>query len=365
MSALDDTRLASGRAPTVAIVVRSDDTGRSADRLQPIVAALGDLAVRVRVVPYDDDNPEALRKEVEHAAGVLVWADPLTGRGTRSALDAQLWAIAASGTWVSAHPGVVDKIGTKDVIVTTAQLSWGTDAHSYPTFTEFTELFPVRLAEAGTRVLKADRGNGGRTVWKVTLLGDASGSAVPVAHHTAAVMVQHARHRDDTHVLTTLGEFMSSCAPIYTAWGGTGHLIDQPYQPRVSEGLVRCYLVQDAVVGFALQNAPARDAGVTPDVPAPSVLGVPSPKTMVPPDHPPFRYLRDRVEREWVPALRAVLAMDLVDLPMLWDVDLIRGAPTASDPDPYVLCEINASSVVPYPPETPAAVARAVRERLR
>lgn len=365
MSALDDTRHASGRAPTVAIVVRSDDPGRCVERLHPIVDALGDCAVRGRLVWFDDDNPEALRKDVQHAAGVLVWADPVTDRGTRSALDAQLRAIAATGTWVSAHPGVVDTIGTKDVIVTTAQLSWGTDAHSYPTFTEFTDRFPVRLAEAGTRVLKADRGNGGRTVWKVTLLGHATASGGPVADHAAAVMVQHARHRDDTHILTTLGEFMSSCAPIYATWGGTGHLIDQPYQPRVSEGLVRCYLVQNAVVGFGLQNAPARDAGVTPDVPAPSVLGVPSPKTMVPPDHPPFRRLRDRVESEWVPAVCAVLATDRVDLPMLWDVDLIRGTPSSSDPDPYVLCEINASSVLPYPPETPAAVARAVRERLR
>lgn len=351
-------------SPQVAIVVRSDDPHRTAGRLQPMVDALGGAGTQSRVVVFDDDDPETLVGEVADADGVLVWADPLTGHGPRSALDLVLAEIAGTGVWVSADPRVVDRIGTKDVLLTTRHLSWGSDTHRYPTLQDFQEEFPARLAASGTRVVKADRGNGGRTVWKVSVLDDATDGRGQVAE-TAEVMVQHARQRDATYVLVTLGEFMASRAPVYAGGGGSGHLVDQPYAPRIDEGLVRCYLVQGTVVGFALQDPPATssvagDAGTL----RPAVLGVPSPKTMVAPDHRDFRALRRRLEDEWVPALRHALDVAPEELPFLWDVDLIRGMPTETDPDPFVLCEINASSVIPFPPEAPAALATAVRQRL-
>jgi hypothetical protein len=349
--------------PRLAIVVRSDDPVRTAGRLQPVVDALAGAAAEAVVVVFDDDDPEALVGQVEGTDGVLVWADPLTGRGPRSALDSVLETIGGTGVWVSADPRVIDKIGTKDVLVTTRHLSWGSDTHPYPTIRDLRQEFPARLAASGTRVVKADRGNGGSGVWKVSLLheGDRRGTAAG----SAEVMVQHARQRDDTHVLTTLDEFMAGCAPVFAAWGGSGHLVDQPYAPRIAERLVRCYLVQGTVVGFALQDPPATSPVATePGTPRPAVLGVPSPKTMVAPDHPDFSVLRRRLEDEWVPALRDGLDVSPEELPLLWDVDLIRGTPTESDPDPFVLCEINASSVIPFPPEAPAALATAVRQRL-
>jgi hypothetical protein len=46
-------------------------------------------------------------------------------------------------------------------------------------------------------------------------------------------------------------------------------------------------------------------------------------------------------------------------LPILWDCDFLFGAPDATGSDTYVLCEINVSSVAPYPESAtlPALVA--------
>jgi hypothetical protein len=44
-------------------------------------------------------------------------------------------------------------------------------------------------------------------------------------------------------------------------------------------------------------------------------------------------------------------------LPALWDCDFILGPPDDSVRDTYVLCEINASCITPYPPEAATALA--------
>jgi hypothetical protein len=80
---------------------------------------------------------------------------------------------------------------------------------------------------------------------------------------------------------------------------------------------------------------------------------------MRPPDAPELATLRARMEGEWVAQALAVLSIDRRELPFLWDADFFRTR------DGFVLCEINASSVVPYPSEAPAAIAALVAERVR
>ena len=60
-----------------------------------------------------------------------------------------------------------------------------------------------------------------------------------------------------------------------------------------------------------------------------------------------------------------MLDIDERSLPVLWDADFLYGPRTASGDDTYVLCEINVSSVIPFPDQAPAAVARLVPGRLR
>ena len=59
-----------------------------------------------------------------------------------------------------------------------------------------------------------------------------------------------------------------------------------------------------------------------------------------------------------------LVGIDRSELPMLWDADFLYGPKSDSGVDGYILCEINASSVLPFPDDVPRALANAVRNRM-
>jgi hypothetical protein len=340
--------LSTGR---VALVVRGDRAHPEAvrdGRLGPVFRALEDQRLEPVPCVFSEDAVGEVRHDLLGVDGVLVWVDPVTGAADRSALDALLREVAASGTWVSAHPDVVLRMGTKQVLYDTRELGWGSDVDLYRSFDEFVQRFPERLASArSARVLKQYRGNGGIGVWKVELLEPATSMS------DSLVRVQGARHRGDATEDVSLGEFMSRCEQYFRYAGGEGRLIDQPFLPNIAGGLVRCYLVLGEVVGFCRQY-PAES------VAAERVLGLPAAKTMFLADDPEYATLRSRMETEWVPRLQELLGISDDRLPLLWDGDFICGLPT-EDANPYVLIEINVSAVTPFPELAPVKIARAAR----
>jgi hypothetical protein len=60
-----------------------------------------------------------------------------------------------------------------------------------------------------------------------------------------------------------------------------------------------------------------------------------------------------------------VLDIGAESLPVLWDADFLYGPRTASGEDTYVLCEINVSSVLPFPAQVPAEIARLALAQLQ
>jgi hypothetical protein len=52
------------------------------------------------------------------------------------------------------------------------------------------------------------------------------------------------------------------------------------------------------------------------------------------------------------------------DVPVLWDTDFLYGPHTDDHGDTHMLCEINVSSVIPFPPAAPDKLATAVKRRL-
>jgi hypothetical protein len=71
-----------------------------------------------------------------------------------------------------------------------------------------------------------------------------------------------------------------------------------------------------------------------------------------------------------VPAVQELLEIDTESLPILWDCDFLLGPKDENGEDTYVLCEINVSSVAPYPEsvvhyivDATAAKVRAARQR--
>jgi hypothetical protein len=156
-----------------------------------------------------------------------------------------------------------------------------------------------------------------------------------------------------------LQEFMMGCKP-YFPWGGC--IIDQPFQPRLLDGMIRCYMGTDKVVGFGHQliKALIPPPPEGPDSPA----AQPGPRIMHGADAVPFQAVRAKMENEWTPQMMEVLGIDRQSLPIIWDADFLYGPRTASGEDSYVLCEINVSSCFAIPDQAPAAIARLVLKRL-
>jgi hypothetical protein len=113
---------------------------------------------------------------------------------------------------------------------------------------------------------------------------------------------------------------------------------------------------QDRVVGFS-EQAP-RNSSPTAEAPA---LGMNSSKAMHGADAGKFAGLRAAMEIDWTPALKDVLGLRTSELPALWDADFLHRAPGSVAPSPYMLCEINVSSVLPFPDVSAPAIAATVR----
>jgi hypothetical protein len=345
------------RTPRVAVVWRADhETRRTAtpanNRFHRVFEELAAIGIHAEPAVFDEDFADEVRDQLLTMDGVLVWVDPLHEGKTRAALDPLLRDVAARGPWVSAHPDVILKMGVKEVLHRTKDLGWGTDTHLYRSAEAFREAFPARLRAAGPRVLKQNRGNGGQGVWKVEQID-------PLAGGATAVRVLHAQ-RGSVPVELTLADFIRRCEAYFTP---DGCIVDQPFQPRLPDGMIRCYMGADKVVGFGHQFIKAL---IPPPPEGPdSEAAQPGPRIMHPAPAEPFQALRHKMETEWTPQMMATLGIDAADVPIIWDADFLYGPRNASGEDTYVLCEINVSSVFAIPDDAPAAIAHLVARRLR
>jgi hypothetical protein len=322
------------------------------NRLSAVFESLAALGVRAEPAVYADDMAPEVREQLLKGDGVLVWVDPISDGQNRIVLDAMLRDVASRGIWVSAHPDVILKMGVKEVLHRTKRLGWGTDTHLYRTVRAFREAFPPRLLSAGPRVLKQNRGNGGQGVWKVELIS-------PTAFEGAMARVLQAA-RGSAPEDMPLDDFMGRCESYFAA---DGCIVDQPYQPRLPDGMIRCYMGTDKVVGFGHQLVKAL---IPPPPEGPdSELARPGPRIMHPASAPAFQALRTKMEAEWTPQMMQLLDIDGDSLPIIWDADFLYGPCTASGEDTYVLCEINVSSVFPFPEQAPLEIARHALGRTR
>jgi hypothetical protein len=312
--------------------------------LAPLYKAFAQLPVELRAVVFEDGAIEEVRHEVLALDGVLVWVNPIQDGANRANLDAMLLDVASQGVWVSAHPAVIRQLGTKEVLFSTRDVGWSTDTGLYRTPEELSVGFPSWLHDRNRTVLKQGRGNGGNGVWKVELL-----ETDAAADLDALVRVQDARSQDGSTETTTLGAFVTRCEE-YFAWSGC--LVAQAFQERLADGMVRCYLAHDQVVGFCHQWP----RGL---LNSDRLGSARAPSAMVGPDEPAYQALRDRMQADWVPQMTHILGIDRRSLPVIWDADFLYGPKAVSGEDTYVLCETNVSAVWPFPPMAAGTVAAA------
>jgi Domain of unknown function (DUF6815) len=332
----------------IAILWRGDEAERRSaspetGRFKAIFAALAAVGVDAVPVVYEDEVADAVRAQLASVDGALVWVNPIHEGRNRANLDALLREVAARGVWVSAHPDVILKMGTKEVLHRTRSMSWGSDTALYRTAESMRAELPARLA-AGPRVIKRNRGNGGQGVWKVEAL---SGSP----HRPMARVLDATKDKPEN---MPLDEFIDRCAEYFE----DGCVIDQPFQARLKEGVVRCYMAGDRCAGFGHQKVKAL-------VDEPAARAEAGQRLYTSNADPRFQRLRQLMEDEWTSQMTALLDITRHELPMIWDADFMLGEKAANGTDSYVLGEINVSSVFPIPDEAPAEIACRVADRLR
>jgi hypothetical protein len=330
--------------PRVALLYPGDRGMRDrADPAESRLAALfaGFTAAGVHAEPavWHDDFADEVLAQLRRMSAVLVWCNPIEANRRRDRLDALLREVADAGILVSAHPETILRLGTKDVLFETRDLPFGSDVHRIDSLAQLADELPARLRH-GPRVLKQHRGHSGLGVWRVELAADGS------------LRVRHAQRGSEDERLD-LAALSERVAPYFEAEAG-GHMIDQAWQPRIAEGMVRAYLVEDRVAGFGVQAVNA----LHPDVPTPG------PREYHGPDLSEFRSLKQRLETTWTGLLCDRLGLARDRLPLLWDCDFMFGAPSPDEPHPFVLCEVNVSSVSPFPSSAIAPLVAATARRI-
>jgi hypothetical protein len=349
---LDPSSPSPDRSPRIALLYPGEREARrraapAERRFLPLFQALAERGAQAEPAVYHDDFRDEVRRQLALVDGVLAWVNPIQDGRDRSQLDAMLREVAADGVFVSAHPDVILRLGTKEVLYTTREIGWGCDTALYRSVPQLRRELPARLARA-PRVLKQLRGNGGLGVWKVELDASVAQTAGDVA-----LRVRHAL-RGAVEERISLDDFCRRCAAYFA---GDGGVVDQVWQPRLPEGMIRCYLVHGRVAGFGHQAINAL-CPAPPGAP-PQAAPLPGPRLYHPPTMAAFQPLRRQLEEEWVPALQRLVGIETARLPVLWDCDFLLGPKSAAGADSYVLCEINASSVAPFPESAVAPVAEA------
>jgi len=335
------------RAARVALLYPGDRAMRersdpAESRFAALFDALASAGIPACPAVYHDDFADEVEAQLRGVQLVQVWCNPIEGGRRRDRLDAMLRRVADAGVVVSAHPDAIAALGTKDVLLAVHALPFGSDVHRIDSLEQLEAGLPQRLAQ-GARVLKQYRGHSGIGVWRVEFADAQRGM----------LRVRHAQ-RGSEEELIGFAALKDRLSPYFEPANG-GHMVDQAWQPRIAEGMVRAYLVGDRVAGFGVQAVNA----LHPEQPTPGQ------RLYHGADLPPYQRLKSLLENGWVEMLRSCVGLPREKLPLLWDCDFMLGERDAAGEDRYVLCEINVSSVSPFPPSAVPEIVAAVQARIQ
>ncbi len=333
---------------TVALLYPGDRAAR--DRADPaqsrfaaLFAAFSAAGIRAEPAVYRDDFADAVAEQLRRVQVVLVWCNPIEDGRRRDRLDALLRELAKRGVLVSAHPDAILRLGTKDLLFETRDLPFGSDVHRVDSLVQLAAELPARL-RGGARVLKQHRGHSGIGVWRV--------EAVDGDKRQGVLKLRHAQRGSEEERVDLPG-LLQRMAPYFEPAQG-GHMIDQAWQPRLAEGIVRAYLVENRVTGFGHQAVNALHP----------TEQQPGARLYHGPDLPEFQSLKQRLESGWIDRLRERVGLAPAQLPLLWDCDFMLGDAVPGEAQRYVLCEVNVSSVSPFPPSSIVPLVEAVKAKL-
>ena len=290
--------------------------------------ALGESFVEsgmsIETVLYNDTLVNSYRDSPKKLDALLVWVNPIEQGHDRKVLDQLLTELDSAGVFVSSLPETIMKIGTKDVLFKTRNLEWGSDVELYATFEDFKDRFPASIINGETRVLKQFRGNGGDGVFKVR----ASGRAILVLHAKRGAVEEK---MDADRFFDYFSGYFAGGSP----------MLNQEWNDNITNGMVRCYMSGKKVAGFGYQEINAlypQDGPVSPGK-----------RFYFTERCALFADLRMLMEERWIDQLLEVSDLDAEKLPVIWDADFFINSMVPNSPGRYTLCEINVSSVSPFP----------------
>ncbi|HYM94575.1 MAG TPA: Cj0069 family protein [Chitinophagaceae bacterium] len=300
---------------------------------------------KIKSVLYNDESADQLGIDLLKYDAVLVWINPVEQGKDRKRLDALLVTLSDKGCFVSTHPEVILKMGTKDILYKTKDMDWGGDIKMYSTYDDFTRRFPESLQASKIRVLKQYRGNGGNGVYKV-IYGSPGGEA----------KIIHAAGNQEEIVLSW-ANFYNIFKPFFL---NNGSLIDQEWNKNSFNGMVRCYLTGAKVAGFGYQEINALyELNVNTYIP-------PGKRYYFTENCGLFNDLKEIMETAWVPQLQERLSIANDMMPVIWDADFfINEINSKNAAGKYTLCEINVSCVSPFPPSAIKFIVNEVRNRIK
>ena len=114
----------------IAIVYPGDYADRTKataenNRFADLFRAFAAEGIYAEPAVYRDDFCTEVHDQLMQVDAVLVWVNPIHDGHDRSVLGAMLREVAAAGIFVSAHPDVILKLGTKEVLYRTRDIGWG------------------------------------------------------------------------------------------------------------------------------------------------------------------------------------------------------------------------------------------------
>ncbi len=298
---------------------------------------------------YNDTITSEIETKLQKMSAILVWFNPIENGIPRTKLDAMLRRLSNHNIFISSHPDVILKLGTKEVLFSTKELSWGSDVELFHSENEMKTKLLQKLQPGISRVLKQNRGNSGDGVWRIEL-----SRSNPNSTNNPFVKVLHATRNSIEQEMP----FLDFVDKIRIYFNNLGKIIDQEFISPEPDGMVRSYMTQDKVVGFGQQY-------VTSLIRPTNDIIESTPRIYFSKDKPEYQDLRSKMEQDWIPQLLILFHLDKSSLPIIWDADFLFRPDQELSKDRFVLCEINVSSVFPFPPSAVTDIVLAMKNILR
>lgn len=295
----------------------------------PMIESLQKRGWGAEVLFYSDDKKEEIYEHIVANADAYVSRINPGNLKDESHYFDMLRRLVDNGVTGMAHPDAMIGYGAKDALVKLRDTALvPTDTYVYYSMIDFKENFPKALA-TGERVLKQNRGSTGEGIWRVQLMDKEAINDSGSVNLDAMIKCTEAK---DNHVeVRNLEEFMDFCEQYIV--GDNGMLVDMKFLPRIKEGEIRIFMINDKPVNVVHKKPSG-------DVDAFSATLFSGAK---------YRYDKPEDWQDLVDLFLDTLPsitqkLGGYDLPLIWTADFILDIDEEGN-DTYILGEMNCSCV--------------------